>query len=136
VEPVRRVLPARPDAVREARAAVTSLERGGLAAAVAADARLVVTELVSNSLRHGGLDPDDEIVLVLEAREATLRVEVADYGAGFAPRRVVEPPREATGGRGLLLVERLSVDWGIRREVGRTVVWADLPLQRRGAQQV
>lgn len=128
---VRRVLPARPDALRQARVAVSELERDGLAAQVAADARLVVTELVANSLRHGRLDPDDEIVVVLERRGTTLRVEVCDYGEGFAPHTVEEPPQEATGGRGLLLVERLTAAWGIRRELGRTIVWADLPAGKR-----
>jgi anti-sigma regulatory factor (Ser/Thr protein kinase) len=112
---LRRVITARPDAVRVARAAVTELEREGLDAGIAADARLVITELISNSLRHAGLDDEDEIVLLVETRGATLRVEVADYGEGFAPRPVQEPPRESTGGRGLLLV--IPVDGGPSRQV-------------------
>jgi anti-sigma regulatory factor (Ser/Thr protein kinase) len=88
------------------------------------DLELLVTELLTNSVRHAGLGDDEAIRLRVAARPPELRVEVSDRGPGFEPS-VVEPPSGAPGGRGLLLVDRLSRRWGVARDEC-TRVWFDL----------
>jgi signal transduction histidine kinase len=84
-------------------------------------ARLLVTELVSNSVRHG----QGETVRVIFDRTAPdrLRCEVVDDGNGFLPIAQNAGP-EDDGGWGLQLVEQLSCDWGVRE--GSTHVWFEL----------
>ena len=76
------------------------------------DARLLVTELVSNSVRHAGVRPSEQIRVNLSLRDSVLRVEVVDPGEGFAmeERRT---RRLGPGGRGLLLVDAISSRWGV-----------------------
>lgn len=89
------------------------------------DVALLLTELVSNGVRHGGADERAELHLRFEARPPALHVEVAnlDHVAGaVAPR----PPDLAEGGGlGLHIVERVASRWGVRAE-RRTAVWFEL----------
>lgn len=101
--------------------------------ALAGDAALVVSELMTNALLHGSIR--GRLIRVrLTVTAAVLRVEVSD------PRGERVPcPREVTGedqfGRGLLLVGALAERWGVgpREGVGKTV-WAEWGLvgARRG----
>jgi anti-sigma regulatory factor (Ser/Thr protein kinase) len=88
------------------------------------DARLLVSELVTNAVRHAGLAKADRITLVLDARDRCLRIEVRDPGPGFVPG---EPPTDPDrpSGWGLYLVRELSDRWGVERDAG-TVVWFEL----------
>jgi anti-sigma regulatory factor (Ser/Thr protein kinase) len=84
--------------------------------------RLLVTELVSNSVIHAGAD---RVVLkVLVGRKLVL-TEVTDEGPGFDPDnaggRAVDRP-----GWGLFLVERLAHRWGVSHEEHSTKVWFEL----------
>jgi anti-sigma regulatory factor (Ser/Thr protein kinase) len=85
------------------------------------DARLLVNELVTNSVRHGD---GDVVRLVLDRPQPDrLRCEVVDDGHGFLPiARAVGSKDE--GGWGLYLVERLARSWGVRE--GSTHVWFEL----------
>jgi len=83
------------------------------------DATLLVSELVTNAIRHAGRSPDDEIRLEARYRDGSVRVAVHDGGPGFDPYTA---PRRHNGGHGLILVDRLADDWGV--EPG--VVWATL----------
>lgn len=88
------------------------------------DSRLMVSELVTNSLRHASLSPDQEIELAMTLRGGTLRVEVGDPGPGFEPRpRSVEDSAES--GWGLFLVAGLADRWGVDRD-GLLRVWFEL----------
>ena len=111
-----------------ARAALAPLERE-LGAEAFDDVRLLVTELVTNSVRHAGLAPSDRIHLRVALETERLRVEVSEPGAGFAPD-VPRPRADAAGGWGLLLVERLADRWGVEREGTRTTVWFERDLDR------
>jgi anti-sigma regulatory factor (Ser/Thr protein kinase) len=86
--------------------------------------RLVVSELVTNSVRHARLRDSDRMELRLHMEPSRIRVEVWDPGTGFVPPD--EPTPTATSGWGLFLVEQLSDRWGVSREDG-TLVWAEIP---------
>jgi two-component sensor histidine kinase len=112
-------IPRDPSAPAAARAAVRGLS-GTLDADVLADTTLLVSELVSNSVKYG----EGAVQLRVRTRGTHhVRVEVLDDGDGFAPgerRR----SRFASGGFGLKLVEQLSSSWGIH--TARTHVWFEI----------
>jgi anti-sigma regulatory factor (Ser/Thr protein kinase) len=87
-----------------------------------ADARLLVTELVANAVRH--VDADGEIELCIDSTDERLRVEVTDPGSGFdhVPAR---PDPGRGSGWGLHFVNRLSDRWAAEVD-GRTRVWFEL----------
>jgi hypothetical protein len=125
----RRRLPSTPTATELGRALVTEVCRGwGLDRATALvegtafvdDACLVVTELVSNAVRHGRGD----LELMLTLRDRFLHIAVSD-GSPVAPRRMT-PDLDSTGGRGLLLLDAVTSGWGSRETAGGKVVWATL----------
>jgi anti-sigma regulatory factor (Ser/Thr protein kinase) len=84
-----------------------------------ADARLLVSELVTNAFRHG-MPP---ISLTTTVRPTHVRVEVSDAGGG-RPRRRADPG--ADGGWGLLLVERTADRWGVAD--GSMQVWFEMDI--------
>jgi anti-sigma regulatory factor (Ser/Thr protein kinase) len=109
-------------AASEARAALASLD-GRLDPDVLDDIRLLVSELVTNSVRHS--EAERELVrLAVMNRGGVVRVEVTDGGAGFRPTARTKAQDEA-GGWGLHLVDRLADRWGV--ETGRrTRVWFEI----------
>ena len=85
------------------------------------DARLLISELVANAVRHGD---GDRIRMMLDVRDRTsVRCEVIDQGSGFLP--IARPAdSDEVGGWGLQMVESLSKAWGVRK--GSTHVWFEL----------
>jgi anti-sigma regulatory factor (Ser/Thr protein kinase) len=108
-----------------ARSLVVQCLEGRVLASAVDSAQLVMSELVTNSLRHGGA-PMDEVVVSVELMPAWLRVGVRDSGSNAVI--AVQPPNlEAGGGFGLNLVQMLSERWGVERlAAGGTQVWAQL----------
>jgi anti-sigma regulatory factor (Ser/Thr protein kinase) len=89
------------------------------------DLRLLVSEVVTNAVRHAGMDPDDTILLeIADGAGGSVRVEVSDSGSGFIPKQR-DPDLERPGGWGLYLVEELADRWGVETG-GRTLVWFEL----------
>jgi signal transduction histidine kinase len=87
-------------------------------------ALLLISELVTNAVRHGAADPFAPIDLTLElGRAPAVRVTVRDRGRGFAHPSASMP---AIGGIGLGLVDAVSSRWGCDREGGTTLVWFEL----------
>ena len=84
--------------------------------------RLLVSEVVSNSVRHG--DGAGPIELRITIERSGVRVEVEDPGPGFRPTPETGPV-ERNEGWGLLLVERLADRWGVVAS-GSTLVWFEL----------
>jgi anti-sigma regulatory factor (Ser/Thr protein kinase) len=90
------------------------------------DVRLLVSELVTNSVRHAGLKAGDRIRLLVQMTEAVLHVEVDDPGTGFELRPPQPDPARASGW-GLYLVDELSDRWGMDRgRSGGTRIWFEL----------
>ncbi|KAF2775737.1 regulatory protein [Streptomyces sp. OM5714] len=84
---------------------------------------LIVSELVTNALVH----TDGKVRLDLTLISGRLRVAVADA----SPRTPVKPTSigwEATGGRGILLVEAMSATWGTLPVSGGKQVWSEIPV--------
>lgn len=104
-------LPANRSAPSQARRAVRDL---GLPAPLRDDAVLLVSELVTNSLRHSGIGPEEDIDVRLVRAPSRLRVEVSDRaGASRGPiAGSIKPRPGQTSGWGLFLVDRLAVRWG------------------------
>jgi hypothetical protein len=89
---------------------------------------LVVTELVTNSVKHAGASPE----LTLDWDGRILRIEVYDEGEG---RPVVRPPDvTSTSGRGLALVDAVADRWGVEDRGSGKAVWAELDLSRPTAE--
>ena len=121
-------LPCSPAAPRAARAAVTEWLSGLVGAHALDDIRIIVTELVSNSVRHAQLGPGDLVTVRVQLAEHRLRIEVANPGtAGEITSNGGSP--HATGGMGLQLIERLCTTWGIARDRD-TTVWGEIELAR------
>jgi integral membrane sensor domain MASE1/anti-sigma regulatory factor (Ser/Thr protein kinase) len=93
------------------------------------DLRLLVSELVTNSVRHAQLEAGDRISLRVEHSPRLLRVEVSDPGKGFGAT-IPDPAPQGLGGWGLFLTEELADRWGIDRAEGRTTVWLERDLDR------
>jgi integral membrane sensor domain MASE1 len=119
-----------PECPAHARAALSPLV-GVIATQVHSDLRLLVSELVTNSVRHARLRPGDLIRLQVELSGRVLRVEVGDPGAGFGPSGR-EPAAGEPGGWGLFLTERLADRWGVDRDRGWTTVWLERDLDPVG----
>lgn len=92
------------------------------------DVRLLVSELVTNSVRHSSMRKTDHVQLVVLMEDDTLHVQVADSGPGFEPRPR-EPGASKAGGWGLFLVEKLSDRWGVASN-SLTRVWFEIDLSR------
>ena len=88
------------------------------------DARLLVSELVTNAVRHAGLGDDQVIRLTVSSLADGLRIEVRDPGRGFDVTEPDPDPGRASGW-GLYLVSELSDRWGIDRS-RNTRVWFEL----------
>jgi signal transduction histidine kinase/DNA-binding response OmpR family regulator/serine phosphatase RsbU (regulator of sigma subunit) len=120
-------LPAEPVGVREARRVLgAALERWDVDRTLAADAALVVTELVTNAVLHGR----GPIDLRLRLAPRHLVVEVQD-GTQVLPRRR-RAGAEDEGGRGLQLVSALTERWGTRPLPEGKAVWCLLRLPAAG----
>jgi anti-sigma regulatory factor (Ser/Thr protein kinase) len=126
---VEAVLPLDVQAPSAARFLVADFLGSRLPAHMVETAQLVISELVSNSLRHNAAPQDQAVVVRVALDRGTWRVEVEDPGGGgvLAP----DPERAAAGRLGMNLVQSLSECWGVEHAAERgTRAWAYLP---RGA---
>ncbi|MGW3214665.1 MULTISPECIES: ATP-binding protein [unclassified Streptomyces] len=91
------------------------------------DASLVIGELATNAALHGYV-PGRDFRITLGVYDDVLRIEVADTRGDRIPEKR-DPDAESEGGRGLLLVEALSVRWGTEHgPFPRKTVWAEVAL--------
>ncbi|MEV7913684.1 ATP-binding protein [Streptomyces griseus] len=91
------------------------------------DASLVIGELATNAALHGYV-PGRDFRILLSVYGDVLRIEVADTRGDRLPEKR-DADAESDGGRGLLLVEALSVRWGTEHgPFPRKTVWAEVAL--------
>jgi anti-sigma regulatory factor (Ser/Thr protein kinase) len=120
-------LEAGPSAAALARNALVPIERE-VGEDLMADVRLLVSELVTNSVRHADMPPPGRVSVDVSVDDGKIHVEVEDTGRGFVPRRRGEG-QSKSGGWGLYLVERLADRWGVMRN-HFTRVWFEIDLSR------
>ena len=102
----------------------------GLPPRVVDDAVLVLSELLSNALKHARPLADGRLRVSWSLGGDGVEVQVTDGGGSTRPR--VQPlSASATGGRGLGIVRNLSTDWGVAEDGSETTVWARLDLDGR-----
>jgi len=122
--PITMRLPFAPASVSVARQRLKTwmCENGGTGEAVE-DARVIISELVANSIRHATPLADGQIHVswVLEPRGIDL--SVTDGGSSTRPRKV-NAPSSALAGRGMAIVETLAQEWWSERTGSRTTVHA------------
>ena len=93
--------------------------------------RLAISELIANVVRHGGIDPDQNLVLDVRATRAVLTVRLRQPTAARDGRGPHPPTTLPVGGWGLMIVERLTDRWGI--EPGPPgEVWFEIDLLDEG----
>ena len=107
------------EAAVRARGAISSL-RADLDPTLLDTLRLLVTELVVNSVRHARADA---IMLRIVVGRSSVLAEVTDGGPGFDPAVACSPRDDHWG---LFLVERLADRWGVSRTGHATRVWFEL----------
>ncbi|MEA2478617.1 MAG: serine/threonine-protein kinase RsbW [Thermoleophilaceae bacterium] len=113
-------------AAAEVRAELTDRLAARISPEQLADLHLLATEVVTNSVRHGGVEEDGEVEVTLGETGDAIRVEVRDTGVQGSPQP--RPPEfSAEGGFGLFLVEEIAARWGVEHEP-RLVVWFELAI--------
>lgn len=117
-------LPSDNRAARAARQSLRLLD-GYIPEATIEDVNLLVTELVSNSVKHASLNRDQEIDIDANPTERGIRVEVTNPGGAQLANRLPEKAQES--GWGLMLVTKIASRWGIVTN-GRTLIWFEIDL--------
>jgi anti-sigma regulatory factor (Ser/Thr protein kinase) len=93
---------------------------------VIGDAALVLSELLSNAIRHARPLPGALVQVSWALRDGSLTVSVRDGGSRTRPH-AGHPSPSSLGGRGLAIVECLASTWGVQDSTGGVTVWAILP---------
>ena len=89
------------------------------------DIRLMVSELVTNSILHAGLSADEQISLTVTVSDGAVRGSVCDPGPGFGMPSEPCPRPDRRGGWGLPIVETISDRWGVE-ENRHACVWFEI----------
>jgi len=125
------LLPFAAASVGEARRRLVSdLIAAGVYDSAVCDVALVISELLSNALRHAAPLPlpGSKIGVAWQIDPGSVQVSVSDGGGPTKPE-LGEPAQGATGGRGLRIVEKLSSRWGASTGEEGTTVWAEVPVR-------
>ena len=113
-----------------ARRSVLSQLEGKLTETAVADVALIVSELVTNSVMHANVGPEQNLTVECAPLADRLRITVTDPGARLEPH-LRRQDHDVSGGYGLAIVASLSLAWGVvRNSVGTTSVWCELSLDR------
>jgi len=109
-----------PEAAAEARRAIMTL-RADLDPPLLETLRLLVTELITNGVRH---TDSDSLTLRVAIGKSAVLTEVADEGPAFDPEE--QASEDPDRGWGLFLVQRLAPNWGVKKDDGTKRVWFEL----------
>jgi anti-anti-sigma factor len=91
------------------------------------DGKVLLTELVTNAIRHG-TRADGWVRLVVRELDQSLRIEVTDSGEVDGEPAIQTPRPDQVGGWGLRVVDSVATRWGVATEHGRTV-WCELAIE-------
>jgi serine/threonine-protein kinase RsbW len=130
---IRVVIAGGDKAAGHARRELAARLSAALPAEVLGDLQLLVTEIVANAVRHGGVTEDGQIDLRVLVSDHRVRVEMRDTGIQADPH-LRTPDLGGGGGFGMLLVSRMSERWGVDHEPN-VVMWFELALNRGEAPQ-
>jgi anti-sigma regulatory factor (Ser/Thr protein kinase) len=121
------LLPAAPTSVAVARHRLTEeLLAVGIFDAAVCDAALVLSEMLSNAIRHARPLNGSWLRVAWSVDGESIEVAVSDGGSPTRPRPA-HASRSSLGGRGISIIEHLSSTWGVRAHDGMLTVWAILP---------
>ena len=125
------LLPHAPSSVGQARHRLGADLRGyGVADPAIRDATLVLSELMSNAVRHARPLPGAQLQVAWTLTDGMLELAVSDGGGPTQPQTERPPSASSPGGRGLGIVDHLSRRWGVRSGEPGTTVWAVLPARQ------
>lgn len=119
-------VPGGPQAPSQVRSAIERELGGELDGEQLASLRLLASEVVTNSVLHGPVGPDQWITASVALRDDHVRFEVRDAGGTSAPEPRA-PNYDEGGGFGLFLVDKLAARWGVERS-SDVCVWFELTL--------
>ncbi len=105
---------ATPRAVRAARRAIDCLAEW-IPKDRMRDLQMIVSELVTNSVRHAGLEPSSSVGIDVVVQPGSVRGRVSDPGVGFDPAAVPAPQTGQIGGWGLHIVRQMARSWDVAR---------------------
>lgn len=91
------------------------------------DACLIISELVANAIRHAAPLPDGNLQIAWRVDPRGAQVSVTDGGSPSRPRRV-DASTSALAGRGMALIEDLSISWWAERTRSWSTVHAVLSI--------
>lgn len=103
------------------------LQAQGIEGEAVEDARVVVSELIGNSVRHAHPIRNNDIIVSWCIGDQGLVIAVSDGGGGTSPHPV-HSPMSAVSGRGLGIVEALSERWWVEDALGQTTVYVLMSL--------
>jgi serine/threonine-protein kinase RsbW len=136
----KRIMPADPDAVNlrvpfqapsasfVRRELLTWLAEKGFTGEKIDDARVVVSELVGNSVRHAAPLPVNDIAVTWALDDGDLVISVSDGGSPDSAPEPVDASDGAVSGRGLNIVDALAQRWWVEGGHGKTTVHVRIPL--------
>jgi len=119
-----------PYAVTAARLALADLD-SALDPSTAFDVRLLVSELVTNSVQHASIGAEESIRLHVDMGGESVRVEVMDSGPGFELKDPI-PDQATDSGWGLFLVNQIADRWGVNQQKD-SCVWFEIDRKDEGA---
>jgi len=108
---------------------------GSLPGDIVSRGELLISEAVTNSVRHGSPRSEDSIEVSVDIDPGRVHVEVSDHSVLRTPLHTPEST-QAGGGLGLLLIDRLSDRWGVMPRPEGKAVWFELDLPRRELRRI
>ncbi len=123
-----RQFPLNPTAPREARASLQGL-RMALSPPAMDTVRLIVSELVANSVIHSGMKAGEPIALRVKLSRSMVRIEVTDRGSDQPSIGLDETDHLPEENPGMFLVAQIADRWGVEMDERRTM-WAEVDPHR------